>query len=42
MTPEERIKELERKVAELMEWVEQKKIQQISFPLDKVSKTIIG
>ena len=42
MTPEERIKELERKVAELMEWVEQKKIQQISFPLDEVSKTIIA
>ena len=42
MTPEERIKELERKAAELMEWVEQKKIQQISFPLDEVSKTIIA
>lgn len=37
----ERIEELEAKVAELERYVEQKKVQQITFPLDTASATII-
>ena len=44
MTPQEmelKIKELERKIQELEQYVEMKKIQQISFPVDPASATII-
>lgn len=37
-----RIEELERKVSELERYVEDRKRQQISFPLDQASKTIIN
>jgi len=45
MTNEElqnKVKELEEKLEEALKWIEQKKQQQISFPLDQVSKTIIN
>ena len=43
MTPEERqrLNALESQIKELMSWVEQKKVQQISLPLDSASADII-
>lgn len=35
------IEELQREIKELKEWKEKKEKQQISFPLDQASKTII-
>lgn len=35
---EERIKQLENQIAELIEWKRQREIQQISAPLDEASK----
>jgi len=45
MTPEDtkrRIEELEKKVAQLIKFMEDKKRQQISFPIDETSKIIIN
>lgn len=42
MSPEERIKKLEKQVAELLEWKRQRMSQQITFPLDKTSQDVIG
>jgi hypothetical protein len=45
MTPQEtknRIEELERTVGELTRFMEQKKQQQISFPLDTASQKVIN
>lgn len=41
MTPEERIKELEGQVASLMQFMQDKKRQQISLPLDEASKNVV-
>lgn len=38
---EQQFNELERRVRELEAFVEQKKVQQISFPLDEASQKII-
>lgn len=40
--PANRIPELERQVAELMDWKRQREQQQLVFPLDQVSKEIIA
>lgn len=42
MDTEKKIKELEAKVKVLEEWMRKKKQQQISYPLDTASKTIIS
>lgn len=43
MTPEEKtkIEELEKRVIALEMFIQEKKVQQLSFPLDEVTKTII-
>lgn len=45
MTPEEskkKIEELERRIQELENYVNQKKVNQLTYPLDQVSKDIIA
>lgn len=42
MTDTERIEALEAKIVELERFVEEKKRQQINFPLDTASQTIIN
>lgn len=39
---EEQLKQLQTQVAELLEWKRQKTQQQIAYPLDTTSETIIG
>ena len=38
---EQKVETFEARIEELENYIAQKKIQQISFPLDEVSKTII-
>lgn len=38
---QKRIEELERKVEELTQFMEQKKVQQLSYPIDQASLTLI-
>jgi len=42
MTNEERIKQLEREVAELKEWIRKRDEQIIQVPFDDVSKNILA
>ena len=42
MTNEERIKQLESQVEELLEWKKKREEQQIDSPLDDVSKNILA
>lgn len=39
---EEELKQLKKQVAELLEWKRQKELQQIDFPLDQASRSVIG
>lgn len=41
MEPEQRIKQLEDRVASLLKWKEAKMRQQLTFPLDSISRDII-
>lgn len=42
MTPEQRITQLERQVQELLDWKKARMAQQITFPLDNQSRTILN
>jgi hypothetical protein len=42
LTTQQEIEVLKERIKALEEYVQQRKLQQISFPLDEVSKTIIN
>jgi hypothetical protein len=39
---QDKIKQLEDRIKQLEDWVSDKKVQQISFPVDEVSRTILN